>query len=108
VDAKILEQLIPIVGMLVVFGMPVAIVFVAKHFSFKRRELEAELEVRKMLSDAQAARLEVRLERVEAALIARSGQAMQEPRAMSPALAEGPAHESVDEPYASTKKDPIR
>jgi hypothetical protein len=96
------------VATLVVFGMPVAIVFVVKHFSFKHRELEAELEARRMLGETQAARLEARLERVEAALISQSGHGMQEPRGINPALAEAPPHEGASEPFASTKNEPVR
>ncbi len=53
---------VPVVAMLVVFGMPVAIVYVIKHFRLKEKELQLEAAED---ADERYKRLEGRLDRME-------------------------------------------
>jgi hypothetical protein len=69
VDPKVIAELIPGIAMLAVFGMPVAIVFVRSHFKYKNRELDAELEARRMLSERDKSELLARIERLENVLL---------------------------------------
>jgi hypothetical protein len=55
------EVIVPIVAMITIFGMPVAIVYVLKHFKLKERELALE----ERASDEEYKALESRLARVE-------------------------------------------
>ncbi len=68
-DPNIIGNFIPIIAILAVFGCPVGCLFVLKHFSFKHRELEAELEARKLLSARDRAELEKRIERLESVVM---------------------------------------
>jgi hypothetical protein len=56
------EIFIPIVAMLSIFGMPVAIIYVLKHFRLKERELALEAGVD---AEEKYKRLEARLDRIE-------------------------------------------
>jgi hypothetical protein len=69
VDPRVVAEIVPVIALIATFGMPVAIVFVVKHFKFKSRELEAEIEVRRMLSDRDKAELAARIERLENVLL---------------------------------------
>ncbi len=64
----LVEAFIPVMGMLVVFGMPVAILFVLKWFKLKEREMALEGEARQWAEKKQAA-LEERVKRLEDVLI---------------------------------------
>ncbi len=74
-NPELVEQLIPIVAIVMTLGLPVGIVFVVKHFGFKHRELEAELEARKMISERDRAELERRIERLETVVMGARAQA---------------------------------
>jgi hypothetical protein len=60
--------LIPIVSVLMVFGFPVAIIFVLKYFKLKERELSLEIEGRQK-SQQQQLVIEERVRRLEEVLI---------------------------------------
>ena len=64
-----MDAIIPAIAMLTTFGMPVAIIFVVQHFKYKNKELEAELEARRLLSDRDKAELSARVERLENVLL---------------------------------------
>ncbi|HWE23089.1 MAG TPA: hypothetical protein VG496_04030 [Myxococcales bacterium] len=63
-----LYALIPITGMLVVFGFPVAIVFVLKYFKLKERELATSVEAGQRSQQQQLA-IEQRVRRLEEVLL---------------------------------------
>ena len=91
-DQSVIQSLMPAVAMVATFGMPVAIVFIVKHFKYRDRELEAELEARRMLSERDKAQLEARIERLENALFARL------PAATAPVAPQVEGRESLYEP----------
>jgi hypothetical protein len=65
-DADILQKLFPIVGVLAMFGFPVALVFIWKWFKLKDKELQLEAETRKTAGQA----MEARMQRVESIILA--------------------------------------
>jgi hypothetical protein len=101
-DAAILEQIQPIIAVLAVFGMPVGIVFVVKRFKFKHRELEAELEARKMISERDRAELEKRIERLESVVM---GARAPGPAPLLPASSSSALYEP---PVSIPPGDPVR
>lgn len=101
-DADALSQLIPMVAILATFGMPVGITFVVKHFKYKHRELEAELEARKMLSDRDRAELEKRIERLESVVM---GARAPGPAPLMPASSSSALYEP---PVSIPPGDPVR
>jgi hypothetical protein len=72
------HAIIPIVALLVTFGMPVAIVYVIKHFRFKERELSLEAGLD---AEEKYQKLEAKLDRVEKML----GSMQAEMRQLPPA-----------------------
>jgi len=64
-DADVLQKL-PIVGVLAMFGFPVALVFIWKWFKLKDKELQLEAETRKTAGQA----MEARMQRVESIILA--------------------------------------
>jgi hypothetical protein len=68
-DSELVRQFIPMVAIVMTFGLPAGIVFITKYFAFKHRELEAELEARKMLSERDRVELEKRIERLESVVM---------------------------------------
>ena len=104
--------------MIATFGMPVAIVYVVKYFKFRHRELEAELEARRMVSERDKVQLEARIERLESVLLAGA----QISRAQQPQLAPPvpqqrplpelyqppPLPEGAGPPGAPGKREPTR
>jgi hypothetical protein len=73
-----------VVAMLMVFGMPVAIVYVIKHFKLKERELQLEAGLD---AEDRFKKLEGRLDRMEKLL----GSVQSEIRALPPAASPPPA-----------------
>jgi hypothetical protein len=67
-NSDALYALIPIVSVLVVFGFPVAIIFVLKYFKLKERELAIEVEGRQKSQQQQFA-IEERVRRLEDVLL---------------------------------------
>src|SRR6267378_4123519 len=65
-DADVLQKLFPIVGVLAMFGFPVALVFIWKWFKLKDKELQLEAETRKTAGRA----MEARMQRVESIILA--------------------------------------
>src|SRR6478609_3132307 len=65
----VLHALIPMVATVATLGMPVLIVFVVAHFRFKNKELQADIEARKHLSERDRAYLEARIDRIEQVLL---------------------------------------
>jgi hypothetical protein len=59
------DVIVPIVAMISIFGMPVAIVFVLKHFKLKERELALDAGLD---AEERYKKLEGRLERIEKSL----------------------------------------
>jgi hypothetical protein len=76
------ELIVPIVAILMVFGSPVAIVYVLRHFRLKERELQFEAAED---TDERYKRLEGRLERMEKLL----GSMQSEIRALPPHAPKG-------------------
>lgn len=103
--AILAKALVPVLGVLVVFGMPAVIVFMVKHFKLKHRELELEAELHGKQTQARLASVEARLGVIESALgaIARNPGLLQEQRR---AMLEAPAT-SADEP-ATSQQQPVR
>jgi hypothetical protein len=102
-DPAFINNLIPIIAILATFGTPVAIVFAIKHFKYKHRELEAELEERKLISSNDRLELEKRIERLESVIMgARAPAVSAPPQALSPArdpaLYEAPPSETATAP----------
>ena len=88
------EVIGPVFGVLACGAIPVALVYVFKHFKLRTRELELEAELHGRDSQARLQALETRLLAMEGALgslvqtISRRQDLMQPPDA--PQLAEGP------------------
>src|SRR5947199_5422641 len=72
--AIVLKQLVPLFGMLFVFGMPVAIVWTAKHFKLKNRELELEAQLHGKELELRLRTLEARQAAIESAFGALGGR----------------------------------
>ena len=66
--AILVKGLTPVLGALVVMGMPAFIVYTVKHFKLRHRELELEAELHGKQTQARLAALEARLGTVETAL----------------------------------------
>ena len=111
-SSDLIQSFIPIVAVLAVFGFPVAIVFVLKHFKLKERELAMELESRQKSQQQQHA-IEGRVQRLEEVLLSldhdvRARLGIEQPSVASPTraeLMEGPAGPGVGQAGAS---DPTR
>lgn len=91
-SAEMIQSLIPIVAVLAVFGFPVAIVFVAKYFKLKERELALEAESRERSQKQQLA-IEQRVERLEGVVLGldhdvRARLGIEQPAASSPSRPE--------------------
>jgi len=102
--AILAKALVPIFAVLIVFGMPVVILFTLKHFKLRHRELELEAEMHGKQTQTRLASIEARLGVIESALgaIARGQPLLQERMSML----EPPAS-SADEPAAS-QSNPVR
>ncbi len=110
-DPKIIAEIVPAIAIVFTFGMPVAIVFVVNHFKYKNRELEAELEARRLLSERDKAELSARIERLENVLLggarpaAQVAAPQQAPAALHAALPDFPATESDEEQAARRDRE---
>src|SRR5438445_10986095 len=62
------NALAPVLASLIVFAMPVALVFTVKHFKLRHRELELEAELHGKQTQARLAAIEARLGTLETAL----------------------------------------
>lgn len=98
VDSTLVAELIPVVAILTTFGMPVAIVYVVKYFKYRHRELEAELEARRMLSERDKAQLEVRIERLESVLLAGARAPLPQQQLAPPVAQQQPVPELYEPP----------
>ena len=67
-NPEMLAPLIPMVATLIVFGMPVAIVFINRYFKLKNRELELDAEHQKKWTEEQRRQLEARVQNLEVAM----------------------------------------
>jgi hypothetical protein len=74
-DSALVQQFIPMVAIVMTIGLPIGIVFITKYFAFRHRELDAELEARKMLSNRDRVELEKRIERLESVVMGARVQA---------------------------------
>ncbi|GAC1346542.1 MAG: hypothetical protein NVSMB23_24330 [Myxococcales bacterium] len=101
IDASVIESFAPMVAMLATFGMPVAIVFIAKHFKLRNRELDAEIEARRFWNEKERAQFQARIERIEAVLFQRAGALPDRDLLESPPAAEAGVPVSV-------RRDPLR
>jgi len=104
----LLHNLVPIIAILFTFGCPVAIVWVLKHFQYKKRELELEAELHGREMEMRLRTLEARQAAVETALGALGGRAVGAPgvdQRMS--LLEPPAT-SPEESAEAKQNDPLR
>jgi hypothetical protein len=96
--AILAKALVPLFGVLITFGMPVAIIYTVKHFKLRHRELELEAEMHGKQTQSRLSSIEARLGVIESALgvIARGQPLLQERMSMP----ESPERE-VDEPARS-------
>src|SRR3954466_10175706 len=74
VVGPIAHALVPIVGALAIFGSPVALVYVIKHFKLKNRELELEAELHSRELEMRLRSLEARQAAIESAVGAIGGR----------------------------------
>jgi hypothetical protein len=86
----VVAAFIPIVGILMAVGAPVAIYLGNKYFKLKEKELSLEAEARQW-AEKQQVRVEARLQRLEAALMAIDSRAAAQ-------LMEPPATAGIGEP----------
>ncbi len=89
-DAAMLEHVVSMVAIVMTMGMPIGITFVVKHFKYKHREFDAELEARKLLSERDRVELEKRIERLETIVMSGARPPAAEPGARFTNVA-GPA-----------------
>src|SRR6267154_6454845 len=66
--AVLMNGLAPVLGALIVLGMPAVIVFTVKHFKLRHRELDLEAELHGKQTQARLAAIEARLGTLETAL----------------------------------------
>src|SRR5438477_12104874 len=66
--AILAKALVPIFAVLIVFGMPVVILFTLKHFKLRHRELELDAEMHGKQTQTRLASIEARLGVIESAL----------------------------------------
>jgi hypothetical protein len=66
--AILVKALAPVLGALIVLGMPVAFVFTLKHFKLRQRELELEAELHGKQTQGRLSAIEARLGTLETAL----------------------------------------
>jgi hypothetical protein len=66
--AILVKGLVPVLGALIVLGMPAVIVFTVKHFKLRHRELDLEAELHGKQTQARLAAIEARLGTLETAL----------------------------------------
>ena len=99
------EALIPI-GF---FMMPVAIVFIVFHYRLKSREIEADLEARRLADQGALAQVNARLDRLESVILAAS-QIGAVGRAADRQLYEAPPlpEELASSPVSTGRRDPLR
>ena len=104
------EILVPSIAILATFGMPVAIIWVVKHFKLRNRELDLEAQLHGKELELRLKTLEARQAAIETALTTIGAKSMEHAAASSlekrVALLEGPATsaESADAPEAA---DPL-
>jgi hypothetical protein len=101
-DASLVGAMTPVIATLVTLGMPVALVFIVKHFAFRHRELDAEIEARKFWNESERAQFQARIERLESALFQRAS-----PSLSDRSLLESPAAEGTPRQIAG-RRDPVR
>src|SRR5437016_3956208 len=95
------ETVGPVLGVLACGAIPVALVFLNKHFKLRTRELELEAELHGRDSVARLQALETRLSAMEGALgslvqvISRRQEMMLPPDPAAPQLPEGPRPPSL-------------
>src|SRR5712671_7844431 len=66
--AIFVKELAPVLGALIVLGIPAVIVFTVKHFKLRHRELELEAELHGKNTQTRLAAIEARLGTLETAL----------------------------------------
>jgi len=66
--AILVKAMAPVLGVLVLFGIPAVIVFTLKYFKLRQRELELEAELHGKQTQVRLASIEARLGTIEAAL----------------------------------------
>ena len=100
--AKALSEVLgPFLGVLACGSIPIALVFLSKHFKLRTRELELEAELHGRESQARLQALEMRLAGMEAALgslvqgISRRQELMAPPDATTALLSEAPRMPSL-------------
>jgi hypothetical protein len=101
------EILVPIVAILAALGMPVAIIWLVKHFKLRNRELDLEAQLHGKELELRLKTLEVRQAAIETAVtaIGRTTPVEAPPAQQRVSLLEGPATSA--EPTAETA-DPLR
>jgi hypothetical protein len=69
-EPALARALIPVGTTLIVFAMPVAIVFITRYFKLKNRELDVEAEIQKRWTEESRRQLEARVASLENAVSA--------------------------------------
>src|SRR3954467_5791250 len=100
------EILVPSIAILATFGMPVAIIWVVKHFKLRNRELDLEAELHGKELELRLRTLEARQAAVESALNAIGARPLPAPVEQRMSLLEGPA--SSGEAVEAKGADPLR
>jgi hypothetical protein len=100
-DASLIGALIPVIATLAALGMPVAIVFIVKHFTLRHRELDAEIEARRFWNESERAQFQARIERLESALFQRASPPLSDRSHL-----EGPPGEEAGRQIAA-RRDPV-
>ena len=107
VVTSLANALAPVAAILATFGMPVAIVYIVKHFKLRDRELLLE---EKIAERGGSAQVDARLARLETALTAVLQRLEQQAPADAPALdrASWEAPSSIDEQQPGLPAAPTR
>jgi hypothetical protein len=103
----LLHNLVPIIAIVFTFGCPVAIIWVFKHFQYKKRELELEAELHGREMEMRLRTLEARQGAVETALGALGGRTLgAQPLEQRVSLLDAPGTSS--ESTEANPNDPLR
>jgi hypothetical protein len=104
--AVLIKSLIPIISIIFVFGMPVAVIWTAKHFKLKQRELELEAELHGKELELRLRTLEARQGAVESALTSLGARPLPSPVEQRMSVFDPPA--ASGETVETKSADPLR
>ena len=102
------QILVPIVAILAVFGMPVAVLWVAKHYKLRNRELDLEAQLHGKELELRLKTLEARQAAIETALTAIGAKSMEHASLEQRVSLLEPPATSAESPDAPETADPLR